>query len=115
MGFLLRMLGNSLALYTASLFVSGFYFSGSIKEYAVAGVTLGLLNMIIKPVIKFISFPVIILTLGLFMLVINALLLWAVDYIFDFMTIADISTLVWATIVIWIVNLIVSAITKTVN
>ena len=112
MGFIIRILGNSVALWIASWFVAGFIFSGGIKEYVMAGVVLGLLNMIIKPIVKFISFPVIILTLGLFIIVINALLLWLVDYIFDFITISNVMSLVWATIVIAIVNMIISALTK---
>ena len=111
-GFILRIVGNILALYAAFYFVPGFSFTGGIKEYAIAGVVLGLLNMIVRPVLKLISMPVIILTLGLFAIVINALILWAVDYIFDFVTISDIMALVWATIVIGIVNMVVSALTK---
>lgn len=114
-GFIIRILGNGLALYAASWFVAGFSFTGGIKEYAMAGIMLGLLNMIIKPIVKFISFPVIILTLGLFIIVINALLLWLVDYIFDFIAISDVMSLVWATIVIAIVNMIISALAKTKN
>ena len=113
--FLLRITGNALALYAATWFVAGFNFTGGIKEYAIAGVVLGLLNMIVRPVLKLISMPVIILTLGLFTIVINALLLWLVDYIFEFVTISDIMALVWATIVIGIVNMIVSAMTKAID
>ena len=113
--FIVRILGNSLALYAAAWFVPGFYFTGGLKEYALAGVVLGLLNMTVKPVLKLISMPVIILTLGLFTIVINALLLWAVDYIFDFITIQDIMTLVWATLVIVVVNMIISGVAKTVD
>lgn len=113
--FLVRILGNALALYAASWFVAGFSFNGGMKEYAIAGVVLGLLNLIVKPVLKIISLPVIILTLGLFTIVINALLLWLVDYIFDFITISDIMALVWATIVISVVNMIISGLTKTVD
>lgn len=115
LSFVLRIVGNSVALYAASWFVAGFGFSDGIKEYAMAGAVLGLLNMTIKPILKTISLPVIILTLGLFTIVINALLLWLVDYIFDFINISDIMALVWATIVIAVVNMIVSAITKAVD
>ena len=111
-GFIVRILGNGLALYAASWFVAGFSFTGGIKEYVIAGVVLGLLNMIIKPIVKFIAFPLIILTLGLFIIAINALLLWLVDYIFDFITISDMMSLVWATIIIAVVNMIISALTK---
>lgn len=110
--FIIRIIGNSVALYVASLFVAGFSFTGGIKEYAIAGAVLGLLNMTVRPVLKIISLPIIILTLGLFTLVINALLLWTVDYIFDFVIISDIVTLVWATIVIGVVNMLVSWIIK---
>ena len=113
--FILRILGNSVALYAASWFVAGFTFSGGLKEYAIAGIVLGLLNIIVKPVLKLISMPFIILTLGLFTFVINALLLWTVDYIFDFVVVADVYALVWTTIVIWLVNMVVSGITKAID
>lgn len=113
--FIVRILGNALALYAASWFVAGFSFTGGIKEYAIAGAVLGLLNLIVKPVIKMISLPVIILTLGLFTIVINALLLWLVDYIFDFIEISDIMALVWATVVVVIVNMLISGLTKAID
>jgi putative membrane protein len=113
--FLVRILGNSLALYAAYWLVPGFNFSGGIKEFLMAGTILGLLNLTVKPILKLISLPIIILTLGLFTLVINALLLWLVDYIFDFVSISDIVTLVWATIVVVVVNMIISGLTKTVD
>ena len=115
MAFVIRIFGTSLALYAANWFVAGFVFTGGIKEYAIAGVALGLLNMMVKPVLKLVSMPVIILTLGLFTLVINALLLWTVDYIFDFIAIQDIYTLAWATIVVSLVNVIISGIAKAVR
>ena len=110
--FILRIVGNALAIYAAVWLIPGFGFTGGIKEYAIAGIVLSLLNMLVRPALKLISLPIIILTLGLFTIVINALLLWLVDYIFDFVTISDIITLVWATIVIGIVNMVVSTITK---
>jgi putative membrane protein len=110
--FILRILGNSIALYAATWLVPGFVFSGGIREYLYAGVGLGLMNVILKPIIKFFTFPFIILTLGLFTIVINALILWLVDYIFDFIEIGDIVNLIWATIVISIVNMTISALTK---
>jgi len=111
-GFILRILGNSLALYVATLFVQGFKINGGIKEYLLAGIILGVLNMIVKPVLKLISMPIIILTLGIFSLVINALMLWGVHYFFDFVVIDDLYALVWATLVITIVNTIISKVTK---
>ena len=115
MEFILRILGNVLALYFAHILVPGFTVSGVWKEFLIAGVFLGLLNAIIKPPIKLITFPLIILTLGLFILVINGLLLWVVDYIFDFVSIANLVALFWAVIVISIVNLLASISAKVID
>jgi putative membrane protein len=111
-GFIIRILGNSLALYAANYFVPGFIVSGSWKQYLLAGAFLGLLNLIVKPILKLISMPIIILTLGLFTLVINGLLLWTVDYIFDFISIRDVTALLYAVVVVAIVNLLISATAK---
>ena len=113
--FLVRILGNSLALYAANYFVPGFIVNGSWKEYLLAGAFLGLLNLTVKPVLKLIAMPIIILTLGLFTLVINGLILWTVDYIFDFVSIRDTTALLYAVIVITIVNLFISATAKAVK
>jgi len=114
-GFTIRILGNSLALYTVSTIIAGFTIVGGIKEFLIAGVLLGLLNSTIKPVLKLFTMPIIILSLGLFIIAINALMLWVVDYLFDFIRITDIYTLVLATILIGVVNLFISGITKTLN
>jgi len=113
--FLVRILGNSLALYVAYYFVPGFVISGGWKEYLMAGAFLGLLNLVVRPVLKTISMPLIIITLGLFTLVINGLLLWTVDYIFDFVSIRDVTALLYAVVIISIVNLFVSAGTKAIK
>lgn len=110
--FIIRILGNSAAIYAAYLAVPGFVFTGGLKELGLAGLILGLLNLLVRPIVKVISFPIIILTLGLFTLVINALMLWLVDYFFHFIIIESTYALVIATIVIGIVNMIVSFITK---
>ncbi len=113
-GFIIRIFGNSLALFVANYFVPGFVVSGGWKEYLLAGVFLGALNLIVKPVLKLLTGPLIILTLGLFTLVINGLLLWTVDYIFDFVSIKDVTTLLYAVVVVTIVNLIISVTAKAV-
>lgn len=111
-GFLVRILGNSVAMYAAYYFVPGFVIRGGVKEFVLAGVLLGLLNKIVKPPIKLLTMPLIILTLGLFLVVINALMLWLVDYAFEFVTIENITALVWATIITAFVNGVIAAFSK---
>ncbi|HVZ11379.1 MAG TPA: phage holin family protein [Candidatus Paceibacterota bacterium] len=110
--FLVRIIGNAAALYAAYLLVPGFVVSGGIEQYLIAGLGLAILNMTVRPILKAISFPIIILTLGLFTIVINALMLWILDYFLASLSIGDVMALVWATIIISIVNLIVSVIRK---
>lgn len=76
MKLLLRLLGNALALYAAAWFVPGIYVDSSgWLVWIVMGLVLGLINAIIRPVLKLLTCPLIIVTLGLFTLVINALTL----------------------------------------
>lgn len=103
--FIVRILGNIIGLYVADWLIPGVIIQGGWQSFAIAGGTLGLLNIIVKPVLKVLATPLIILSLGLFIIVINALLLWLVDYVFDFVIITDIATLIWATITIGIINL----------
>lgn len=115
LGFLVRFLGNSVAVYAAYCFVPGFVVIGGIKEYLLAGILLGLLNKIVKPPIKLLTMPLIILTLGLFLVVINALMLWLVDYAFEFVVIENITALVWATIIVAMVNAIIAVFSKLID
>jgi len=108
----IRILANIAALYAASAFVPGFVVRGGIQEFALAGVALGLLNLVVKPIIKTLTFPIILLTLGSFSLVINGALVWAVDYWFDFITIHSFMALLWATLVITLINIIAWRATK---
>src|SRR3989339_955756 len=116
LGFLIRILGNSAALYVATYFLSpAFIITGGIKEYLLAGVALGLLNMIVRPALKLVLSPIIIITLGLFIIVINALMLWLVDYAFVSVPINNLTTLVWATLIVSLVNMVVATFTKTID
>ena len=54
------------------------YRSRTGKAAAVAALVLGLVNALVKPILVILTLPVTILTLGLFLLVINALLFWGV-------------------------------------
>jgi putative membrane protein len=73
--FLLRLLVNAAALYIATRIVDGVHFEGDWLTLFTVALIFGVVNAIIKPVTKFVTFPLIILTLGLFLLVINGLML----------------------------------------
>ena len=110
--FIIRILGNVVALYVAFLVVPGFLITGSWVQYLAAGLILAVLNFILRPILKLISLPLILLTLGLFTLVINMLILWLLDYLLAFISIQSLMALVLGTIIVSVVNLFFSAVAK---
>ncbi len=79
---LLRWLVNTLALWVVSELYAGVYFApeSGLDDYLVAGLVLGLANALIRPVLLLLTLPLNLLTLGLFTLVVNALVLWLVAF-----------------------------------
>ncbi|MFN2133243.1 MAG: phage holin family protein [Anaerolineae bacterium] len=77
MRLLMRWAITAFALFVAAWLVPGISVdSGGWVIYAAMAVILGLVNAIVRPVLKLLTCPLIVLTLGLFTLVINALTLW---------------------------------------
>ena len=74
---LLRLLVNALGLYIAvQLLRPGISATGGWVTYVVIALILGLVNALVRPLLALLTSPIIILTLGLFTLVINGLMLW---------------------------------------
>ena len=115
MDIILSIAGNGLGLYFAERSIENFSFSGGWLNYLTAGIFLAVLNFTVKPFLKLISAPLILITLGLFIIVINALLLWLTDYIFVFMAIETVTALVLSTILIGFINLILGIMYKLIN
>ena len=76
MPFLARLLVNAAALWVATRIVPGVSYAGGWVPFIGTAVVFGVLNAFIRPVAKILTFPLIILTLGLFALVVNGLMLW---------------------------------------
>lgn len=75
MRFILRLLTTAGSLWVAVWLVNGLEFDGEPWEFLVIAAIMGLANAVAKPVLAFFSFPLILLTLGLFLLVVNAVVL----------------------------------------
>ena len=82
MTLIVRWFINALALMLVAYLYSGVQVSGIVAAL-IAALVLGLVNAIIRPVLVFLTFPVTILTLGLFIFIINAFLFWFVAEIVD--------------------------------
>jgi len=72
---ILRVMINALSIMAAVKFVNGIAFTGAWWKMIVVGAIFGFANSLIKPVIQLLTLPVIVLSLGLFTLVVNALML----------------------------------------
>ena len=76
MVFVLRILINALALWVATRIVPGLSFDGPVPMVVAVALVFAVVNAIVRPILKILTFPALILTLGLFIFVINALMLW---------------------------------------
>ena len=83
MALALRLAVTAVAVWLAVYFVDGLNFDGSWVALVIIAAVLAGLNMFVKPVVRALSLPFVILTLGLFLLVINAVLLAVVLAISD--------------------------------
>ncbi len=79
MRFLLSWVLKALALLLVAHFVPDIYMSG-LDVALIAAVIIGLMNMLVRPVLVLLTLPITVLTLGLFILVINGCLFWAVGH-----------------------------------
>jgi putative membrane protein len=76
MPFVLRLVINAAALWVATRLVPGVTFQGDWVAFLGVALTFGVINAFIRPVAKILTFPLILLTLGLFAFVVNGLMLW---------------------------------------
>ena len=77
MRILLVWILNAIALWLVAALVSGVQVQDPLHAF-IAAVVLGLVNALVKPLLVILTLPITVLTLGLFLLVINALLFWGV-------------------------------------
>ncbi|GMR10426.1 MAG: phage holin family protein [Anaerolineae bacterium] len=75
MKLILRIFINAVAIWVTSLLLPGLDFEGNLGSLIIVGLIFGLVNALIRPIVKLLTLPINILTLGLFTLVINALML----------------------------------------
>jgi putative membrane protein len=103
--FAIFFIASLIGIYISSKLVNGFTIENTAEALITVATLLAIINSFFKPIIKLIMTPVIIMTLGLFNLVINAGLLYILDILSDSLTINGLVSLIYATIIITIANL----------
>ena len=106
--FALKTLINSAAIYLASNLVAGFTFQGDLFILAGIGLALTVFQLFIYPVIKILAFPLVLLSLGFFRFIVNAVVLWGIAYYIPELTIEGILPLILGSIVLSTANLLFS-------
>ncbi len=79
----LRVIINAAALWVAARFIDGITLSEDVGSILFVAIVFGLINAFIRPVVLVLTFPALLLTLGLFTLVINAAMLGATAWLTD--------------------------------
>ncbi len=109
---LLRWIINAIALAIAATFVSGIHVDGGWLVLALVALIFGLVNALIRPVVTLLTCPLIILTLGLFTLVINAVMLLLASWIAGLLgigfSVEGFGPAFWGGLVISIVSFVLS-------
>jgi putative membrane protein len=111
MGFLIRLIVNAIALICVAYVVPGIHVSG-IGGALIAALILGIVNAILRPILVVLSLPLELITLGLFTLVINALLFWLVGALHVGLTVDGFWPAFWGALVMAIVSWLLSFLTR---
>lgn len=80
MGFLLKLLLTAIITYILARFLPGAHLGG-FTDAILLVIVLAILNAVLKPILKILGFPITVLTLGLFLLVINAVIVLLADWL----------------------------------
>jgi len=105
--FLIQIFTNSLGIYIASELVGGFSFQGDFTSLILAGFLFGLLNFFLRPVLKILSFPLLVLTLGLFTIIINVFMVWLLSQLMDELVFSGFWSYFWVSVILSAVNVFV--------
>ena len=105
LGFLIRAALVALGLWLATVWVSGVYID-SASTLILAGLLLGIVNSIVRPIAIVLTLPMTIVTLGLFLLVINAGMVGLVAWILPGMHVAGFWAAFWASVLVSLVSML---------
>lgn len=108
---LTRWFVSSLGLWIATGFLNNsITYNNKYTDIIVAGFILAIINVVIKPVIVILSLPAILITLGLFMIIINGFMVFLVSLLYSPLHISNFWAAIFAGMVIGLVNYLVSTI-----
>ena len=108
MGFLLRLIVNAAALWVAAQLVPGIVVTG-LTPLLLAALVLGLINAIVRPVLLILTLPLTLMTLGLFIFILNAFCLWLTSRIVPGFVVQSFAAALLGALVVSIVSWLLTA------
>ncbi|MBI3442743.1 MAG: phage holin family protein [Candidatus Sungbacteria bacterium] len=102
--FAVKTVLNGVVLYLLHSYLAGFIVRGDYVSLLIGGAVLAFIGMVVRPIVRLVTAPIVWLTLGLFNLVINVGLLYVADQILPQVEIHGYLTLLLASIIISLVN-----------
>jgi putative membrane protein len=110
MRLIIRFACNAVALYVAAWALTGVTYGDTWWSLLVAAAVFTLVNMWLKPIVTLLSLPFIVLTLGLFLFVVNIFMLYVTDWIVDDFDIRSFGAGALAAIIVSVVNWVLAAV-----
>ncbi|MEK7603074.1 MAG: phage holin family protein [Patescibacteria group bacterium] len=108
--FLVRWFVSSLGLWIAAGLFSNITYEREPGVITIAGLILALVNTVIKPIVVILSLPAILFSLGLFMIVVNGLMVLLVSWLYEPLQVSSFTSAILAGMVIGLVNYLVTTI-----
>jgi putative membrane protein len=101
---------NIVALWVAAELLSGIGYDDNEWVLVIAALVFSLANIFVKPFVILFTLPLVILTLGVALFFVNLLMLYLTSWVVDEFTVESFGAAILATIIIWVVNVILEAI-----
>jgi putative membrane protein len=110
-GLLIRWLINAVGLYVTTLIVPGVHVAG-FRGAVIAGLVLGIVNALLRPIVLLLTLPLTIVTLGLFALVVNTIMLYVVAKLTHNLVLDGFSSAFLGALVLSVISFILSRLVK---
>ncbi|MEZ4269290.1 MAG: phage holin family protein [Myxococcota bacterium] len=104
---LVHLATTAVLLLLVSRLVSGFQITGLGPAF-IGAISLGIVNALVRPLMVLLTLPLTVLTLGLFLLVVNALMLWLASSFVSGIRVRDFGAAFWSSLVLSVLNLLVA-------
>jgi putative membrane protein len=110
---------NSIALYLVTLLLPEIVYTGGLRFFILGGIFIGILNTFVKPIMTILSLPLVIATIGLFILVLNVVVFWASMWLINVIDFSEVSvtiekpiTYIFASLIFafvnWVLHIIIN-------